>query len=163
MRCLLPAKIQGCLIAGSGLSRLSGSQRRHLAMKSTKSSSLHLRACARVLVPGLRRFPFELTMGLGVPVESKKSLRRELLSTKYLSGSPKTSMMQASCSCSFSPGNRGAPVYNSAMMHPRLQVSMAEEANGKRGKGNCQTQTREATMGRKRLTSTVRQTKNDLW
>ena len=34
----------------------------------------------------------------------KKIFRRELLSTRYLSGMPKTSMMHASCSFSVSPG-----------------------------------------------------------
>ena len=34
-------------------------------------------------------------------------------------------MIQASCSTSFSPGNRGYPVYSSARMQPRLHMSMA--------------------------------------
>lgn len=40
----------------------------------------------------------------------KKSLRRDALSTMYRSGTPSTSMMQANCSCSFSPGKIGTPV-----------------------------------------------------
>lgn len=39
-------------------------------MKSTKSSSSHLRTCASVFAPGRRRFPFEFTTGRGAPVES---------------------------------------------------------------------------------------------
>lgn len=64
------AAIHGWRIAGSGLIRRSGSQTRHLPMKSTKRSSLHLSTCASVLVPGRRRLPFELTTGRGTPVES---------------------------------------------------------------------------------------------
>lgn len=111
-------------MALSGLKRRSGSQTRHFAIKSTKSSSSHLSTCERVLAPGRRRRPFELTTGRGTPVESaindqrdvrdeaaddspKNSFLRELRSTRYLSGSPSTSMMQASCSCSFSPGKIG--------------------------------------------------------
>ena len=55
----------------------------------------------------------------------KKILLRELLLTKSLSGTPRTSMIQESCSCSFSPGKIGNPVYNSAKMQPKLQISMA--------------------------------------
>lgn len=108
--CAMPRRlcaIHGWRIACSGLMRRSGSQWRHLETKSTNSSSLQCRTCCSVLVEGLRRLPFELTTGLGAPVESKKSFLRELRSTRYLSGIPNTSMMQASCSCSFSPGKIG--------------------------------------------------------
>lgn len=37
-------------------------------------------------------------------------------------GGPKTSIRQASCSTSFSPGNNGYPVYNSARMHPESKT-----------------------------------------
>lgn len=50
----LPANMKGCRMADCGFIRRSGSQTRHLAMKSTNSSSLHLSACASVLDPGLR-------------------------------------------------------------------------------------------------------------
>ena len=69
----LPANIKGCRMAVCGFIRRSGSQTRHLAMKSTNSSSLHRRACARVLDPGLRLLPFEFVTGLGIPVVSVKS------------------------------------------------------------------------------------------
>lgn len=112
-------------------------------MKSTKRSSPgFFSACAKVLVPGRRLLPFELTTGRGAPVVSadtvrcrvliqagrdvpKKSLLRELRLMNSLSGIPKTSMMQASCSCSFSPGKMGKPVYNSAIMQPKLHMSIA--------------------------------------
>lgn len=67
----LPASIKGCRTAVWGFMRRSGSHTRHLAMKSTNSSSLHLRACASVLDPGLRRRPFEFTTGLGAPLASE--------------------------------------------------------------------------------------------
>lgn len=66
----LPDRMKGCRIAVWGFMRRSGSQTRHFAMKSTNSSSLHLRACASVLDPGLRRRPFEFTTGLGAPLVS---------------------------------------------------------------------------------------------
>jgi hypothetical protein len=69
----LPANIQGCRIAGCGLSRLSGSHVRHLAMKSRKSSSSHLSTADRVRELGLRRLPLALTKGRGTPVESAVS------------------------------------------------------------------------------------------
>lgn len=69
----LPANMKGCRMAVCGFIRRSGSQTRHLAMKSTNSSSLHLRACARVLDPGLRLRPFEFVTGLGIPLVSVKS------------------------------------------------------------------------------------------
>lgn len=36
-----------------------------------------------------------------------------------------TSIIHASCSTSFSPGNKGYPVYSSARIHPKLHMSMA--------------------------------------
>ena len=122
--------IHGCFIAAIGLRRFSGSQIRHLAMKSTNSSSSALRICCNVLAPGRRRFPLELGTTLGWPSESAQAARCKLLSrslgprpdlpkkffflvdfsTIALSGRPITSMMQASCSCSFSPGKIGKPV-----------------------------------------------------
>lgn len=67
-----PASIKGCRMAVWGFMRRSGSHTRHLAMKSTNSSSLHLRACASVREPGLRLRPFEFTTGLGEPFVSAR-------------------------------------------------------------------------------------------
>jgi len=120
-----PAARNTCRIAGAGFRRRSGSQTRHFAMKSTNASSSHLRTWAKVLVPGFLLLPLEFTTGLGAPVESKKSFFLELRLIKSLSGTPSTSMMQDNCSCSFSPGKMGKPVYSSARMHPRLHISMA--------------------------------------
>ena len=63
-------------MASSGLSLRSGSQRRHLVMKSRKVSSSHFRACCRVLELGRRRLPMEETVRRGFPKESKKSFFR---------------------------------------------------------------------------------------
>lgn len=105
-----PAVMKGCRNAAWGFTRRSGSQTRHFEMKSMNSSSSHRKTWARLLEPGLRLFPLELTTGRGAPVVSKKSLLRELRLTKSLSGTPRTSMIQESCSCSFSPGKIGNPV-----------------------------------------------------
>ena len=51
--------------------------------------------------------PRELGTILGLPVESKKALRRLHSPTSLRGGTPSTSMMHASCSTSFSPGKRG--------------------------------------------------------
>lgn len=91
------------------------------------------RLCARTPTTALRiddwsRRTGRVCAGLGVSrvclaqyvtLHSPKKRRlRVLRSTRYLSGSPMTSMIQASCSCSFSPGKIGYPVYISAMMQP---------------------------------------------
>jgi len=120
-----PAVMKGCRIAFWGLMRRSGSHTRHLETKSTKSSSSQRRTWDRLFVPGLLLRPFEFTTGRGAPVESKKSRLRELRLTKSLSGRPRTSIIQDNCSCSFSPGKMGNPVFNSARMQPKLHISMA--------------------------------------
>lgn len=123
MVCFVPVR-NSCLIASSGFIRLSGSHRRQRVRKSKKGSSSHLRTCWRVFDDGRRRRPFEDTVSRGLPSESKKSFLRVLFSMRCFSGGPKTSMMHASCSCSFSPGNIGTPVNSSAKIHPRLHMSM---------------------------------------
>jgi hypothetical protein len=139
-----PPVTKGCRIAACGFIRRSGSQTRHFEMKSTNSSSLHRRTWASVFVPGRRRRPLELMTARGAPPGSskdgisqveeqrlhkielpKKSFLRELRLTNSLSGMPSTSMIQESCSCSFSPGKIGKPVYSSAKMQPKLHISMA--------------------------------------
>lgn len=65
-----PFERKGWRVAGCGLRRRSGSQVRHLAMKSMNSSSSQRRTCARVFDPARRRRPFEFTTGRGAPVES---------------------------------------------------------------------------------------------
>jgi hypothetical protein len=66
----LPDMMKGWRIAACGLMRRSGSQTRHLAMKSTNSSSLHRKTWARFFVPGLRLLPFELMTTRGAPLGS---------------------------------------------------------------------------------------------
>lgn len=65
-----PAVRNGCRNAAWGFIRRSGSQTRHFARKSTKSSSLHLKTCASVLVPGRLRRPLELITARGAPLGS---------------------------------------------------------------------------------------------
>lgn len=137
-------------MASSGVMRFSGSQCKQRATKSRKSASLHRRACASVFEPGRRFLPRELGIMRGFPLESvqcnvlvfffflllllwfffaiylpKKSFLRALCSIRYRLGMPRISMIHASCSCSFSPGNNGSPVYNSAKIQPRLHMSIA--------------------------------------
>lgn len=76
----LPAVIKGCRRAAWGLIRRSGSQTRHLEMKSRKSSSSVRKTWASDLVPGRLRRPFELTTGLGAPVVSKNNSQYMLIS-----------------------------------------------------------------------------------
>lgn len=64
----LPPVMKGCRRAACGFRRRSGSHTRHFEMKSTKSSSSQRRTCCRVLDPGRRLRPFELTTGRGAPV-----------------------------------------------------------------------------------------------
>ena len=117
-------RMKGWLTASLGLSRRSGSQRRQREMKSMKASSSVLSACCRVLLLGRRLLPLLLTVTLGLPTESKNSFLRVHFSTRCLSGGPKISMMQASCSCSFSPGKMGYPVHSSARIQPKDHMSM---------------------------------------
>lgn len=116
--------INSCFNASWGLRRRLGSHLRQRAMKSRKALLSHFRACRRSLELGLRRRPFEDTVRRALPEESKNSFFRVLFSMRCFSGGPKISIMQASCSCSFSPGNSGYPVYNSASIQPRLHISM---------------------------------------
>lgn len=68
-----PPRINGCRSACWGFRRRSGSQVRHFAMKSTKSSSSQRSTWARVLVPGRLRLPLEFTTGLATPLGSRQS------------------------------------------------------------------------------------------
>lgn len=65
-------------------------------------------------VPGFRFFPRELTNDRGWFFESKNTFLRFDFSNKSDGGNENTSMMHAICSCSFSPGKIGKPVYSSA-------------------------------------------------
>jgi hypothetical protein len=116
--------MKGWFTASLGLRRRSGSQRRQREIKSMKASSSVLSACCKVLLLGRRLLPLLLTVTLGLPTESKNSFLRVHFSTRCLSGGPKISMMQASCSCSFSPGKMGYPVQSSARMQPNDHMSM---------------------------------------
>uniref|UniRef100_A0A224XUU8 Putative secreted protein n=1 Tax=Panstrongylus lignarius TaxID=156445 RepID=A0A224XUU8_9HEMI len=67
-------------------------------------------AIAMSLDPGFLFLPLLFVMLLGFPFESKKSLFLDAFIKTSSGGIPKTSIMQASCSASFSPGKRGYPV-----------------------------------------------------
>lgn len=99
--------IKSCANPSSGCIRRLGSHRRQRAMKSTNTSSSHFNACCSVFELGLLLLPFVDTVTLGFPTESKKSFFLVLCSMRCFSGGPNTSMMQESCSCSFSPGKIG--------------------------------------------------------
>ena len=116
--------MNSCRTASSGFMRLSGSHLRQRAKKSRNGSSSHLMTCVSVLDDGRRLRPLDETVRRGLPIESKKSFLRVLFSMRCFSGGPKTSMMQASCSCSFSPGKIGTPVNSSARIQPRLHISI---------------------------------------
>lgn len=123
MGTLIPV-MNSCLTASSGFNRRSGSHLRHRATKSRNASSSHFNTCCKVLDDGRRLRPLEETVNRGLPMESKKSFFLVLFSMRCFSGGPKTSMMHASCSCSFSPGKMGTPVYSSARIHPTLHISI---------------------------------------
>jgi hypothetical protein len=65
-----PPVKNGCFMAVWGFSRRSGSQIKHLVMKSMNSASSHRRTWASVLLPARRLRPLELTTGRGAPVAS---------------------------------------------------------------------------------------------
>jgi len=66
--------------------------------------------------------PDPWTMKQNIP---KNNFRLDALLTMLASGTPMTSMIQASCSCSFSPGKIGTPVYSSARIQPTDHISIA--------------------------------------
>lgn len=115
---------------------------RHLVTKSINTVSLHRSAWDSVFEAGFRLRPLELVMHRGVPLESAEGKKYRLLVDTMLEkgrglpknnlllvavlmrssgGMPRTSMIHANCSTSFSPGNNGYPVYSSASMHPGKQ------------------------------------------
>ena len=96
-------------LLGLGLSSGSGSAARVGVRGSGQGqwSGSGSRVGVRVRVRGRRHLPRELGTILGLPVESKKALRRLHSPTSLRGGTPSTSMMQASCSTSFSPGKSG--------------------------------------------------------
>lgn len=110
--------------ASSGVMRFLGSHSRHLLTKSMNTVSLQRSACEIVLDAGFRLRPLELVMHLGVPLESKNNLLLVAVLMRSSGGWPSTSIIQANCSTSFSPGNSGYPVYSSASIHPKLHISI---------------------------------------
>ena len=94
---------------------------KHLPIKSLNNASLQRSACTNDFELGLRLRPFELVMQRGLHLESKNNLFLVALFIKSSRGTPITSIIQASCSTSFSPGNSGDPVYSSANMQPVME------------------------------------------
>lgn len=91
---------------------------KHLLTKSMNNGSLQRNTWDNGFVPGFRLRFFELVMQRGLPRESKNNRRRDAWSKTSSGGVFNTSMMQANCSTSFSPGKIGYPEYSSANMHP---------------------------------------------
>lgn len=120
---LIPV-MNSCCIASRGVILRAGSHLKQRAMKSRNAGLSHLRACRRSVELGLRRRPLDETVKRGFPEESKNSFFLVLFSIRCFSGGPNISMIQANCSCSFSPGNSGYPVYSSARMQPRDHMSI---------------------------------------
>ena len=83
------------------------SQRRQPSKNDRKGASVQRRAVDKSRDPGLRFLPLELATMRGWREESKNIFALLLLSIKWRGVTPMTSIMQASCSTSFSPGNRG--------------------------------------------------------
>lgn len=116
--------IQGCCMSSSGAKRAFLSHLKQPSKKFTNIGSLHPMAVAILLVPGQCFLPHELGTILGLLLLSKNIFLREACSRIVFEGIPKTSIMHASCSTSFSPGKRGYPEKSSARMHPKLQMSI---------------------------------------
>merc|ERR1711939_558592 len=75
--------------------------------KLKKFLSLQDSNAERSFVFGRRFFPREFGTMRGLPCESKNIFLRLDASTSSDGGTPKTCIIQESCSISFSPGNRG--------------------------------------------------------
>lgn len=64
------SEIHSCCNPSLGFILFSGSQIRHLEIKSRNTASLHFRDCPSVLVRGFLFLPLELTTIFGFPAES---------------------------------------------------------------------------------------------
>lgn len=102
-----PSTIHSCWSASSGVKRSRGSQRRHPETKLRNTGSEQRRAVAMSLVAGRRRLPLELGTMRGWLALSKNMRLRVAPSSIPRGGTPSTSIMHASWSTSFSPGNSG--------------------------------------------------------
>ncbi len=83
------------------------SQRRHPSKNDRNGASVQRSAVDKSRDPGLRFLPLEFATMRGWRDESKNIFALLLLSIKWRGGTPMTSIMHASCSTSFSPGNKG--------------------------------------------------------
>ena len=108
---VLRLRIQSCRMAWSGVMRMSGSHSKQRLIKSRNNASWHPMAFSK-LRPFTRRLrPRLLVIWRGSFFESKNMRFLCALSVRLVGGMPSTSMKQAICSCSFSPGNSGSPLY----------------------------------------------------
>jgi len=87
--------------------------------------SWHLSCPGIDFVFGTLLFPLAFTYTLGERSSSKNRPALELYSKMYLGGTPFTSMMQAICSASLSPGKMGMPVKSSQRMQPKDHMSIS--------------------------------------
>lgn len=135
-------RIHPCRSAWDGVRRWLGSHSRHRLRKSRKWASVQsfktvdksldlggpriLPWADRLPASSRRPLPVELTVQYrGWPLDEKNALALLLTSSRRFGGIPKISMIQASWSCSSSPGNRGNPVSSSGRIHPKLHMSIA--------------------------------------
>ncbi len=87
------------------------SHRKQPSKNERKGASVHRNAVDKSRDPGRRFLPLEFATMRGCSEESKNIFALVLLSIKWRGGTPMTSIIHASCSTSFSPGNKGYPVY----------------------------------------------------
>ena len=117
--------IHSCCKSSSEVILFAGSHSRHLLITSTSPVSAPFIIFSIVLLHGSLRLPLEFVKSLGEPSSSKNFDPRVACFIKDFEGKPRTSMIQTICSASLSPGNKGYPVWSSAKMHPKLQISIA--------------------------------------
>jgi len=93
-------------------------------MNSRKLGSSHLITLYKEILPALRNFPLLFATLIGIFSDKKNFyFLFDLISTSN-GGTFNTSIIIASYSFSFSPGNRGKPVYSSTIMQPKLHISI---------------------------------------
>lgn len=122
-----PSMIHSCIRASNGFILVWGSQSRQRSIKSIKEGEVHPMTYLKGLVPGILSFPREsVVTSNGSSVSSSKNIFDLVDWSSICSdGSPLTSIISDSYSCSFSPGKIGYPVNNSTRMHPKLHISIA--------------------------------------
>jgi len=79
---------------------------------------------SRTFVPGFLILPLEFYTNIGLLSSVKNFFfLYETFKTSF-AGIPQTSIIIANCSISSSPGKRGNPIQNSAIIHPNDHISI---------------------------------------